>query len=141
MTPPAGPMDWRVWWDTELGVVRLESWGVVDVDRIVLAFLDITLLPEWQPGLPILADHRQLDVAGMGYEDMKRIVEQQRELAQITQHSRIATVVSSLAHYGLTRMWTAMTDAHGRIHHGIFMDWDEGVAWILDPSAATGDAG
>ena len=134
-------MEWKVWWDAELGVVRLESWGEVEVDRIVEGFREIVELPEWQPGLPILADHRQLDVAGMGYEDMLQVVEQQKVLAEITTHSKIATVVGSLAHYGLTRMWTSMTEGRSTVNHGIFQDWDEGLAWILDETSTVDDAG
>jgi hypothetical protein len=74
---------------------------------VVDDFLDIeTFLadPRVKKGLPILADHSQLDVSGLSTGDIREIAHGYRELLDALGETPVAIVVSEMEAFGLARM-------------------------------------
>ncbi len=125
-------MEFEVDKDTGGQFMWLRTRGVANVDALEAGFASVFESTEYETGLPVLADHRELKVGSFQIHEMRRLVSRQSELRRRISGTRVATLVSSPVVFGMARMWISVADAGDEFQ--IFRDEVAALKWLLEES-------
>jgi hypothetical protein len=102
--------------------------GECDLDQTIVELTGLAGDPRFKAGYGVLVDARRIDYAP-GREETHQIatVTAQRDI--LLRHP-LAIVVEQDVHYGIARMFSAMTGLQGATAE-VFRDMEEARAWLL----------
>lgn len=113
------------------GVFMVVTSGDAEVMRF-REYLDETFAHEsWQPGMPILHDHSQLNSGPLTVDDIRRIADFCAESRAQFGHTRMAVVAGHDLEYGLARMWGTFVDGRWDVAAQTFRTRDDALRWLL----------
>jgi hypothetical protein len=115
--------------------VTITTSGRADRETIDRFMEEVAADPRFRPGMPVLGDHRALDVTSLSSDDVKALGASASKLAEDVTASVFAVVVPDALAFGLTRMAEAHINPQLRI--GIFYSLDEALAWLEKVGADT----
>ena len=101
--------------------------GYETMANCMQAIIDVNKNPDHQPNFHVLVDLRELKL-NPSTRDM-RLLAETLKAEQALYQGRIAVVLGSLFHYGMTRMAAAFAVEQG-INMQPFMQMDEALAWL-----------
>ena len=95
----------------------------------------------WQPGMPVLHDHSELNSGPLSVDDIRLIADFCAESREQFGNSRLAVVVFRDVEFGLARMWGAFVDGRWNATAQTFRTPKEGRQWLLqeEPPRASGE--
>lgn len=86
--------------------------------------------PEYQPGMNILMDHRQLETHQLTTANIQAIAQISRSRKASFGSGKLAICVSEEVDYGLVRMWQSYSDDELEIQVKIFRDCKSAEQWL-----------
>lgn len=128
-------VEWDVVFDASRGAAVVTTRGAFsDADNARMV-TDIVSRPEWQPGHPILFDHRQLDFSAAGYQQMLTAGGTHRAYDQRIGNARSAILMKSLADFGVGRQFQHIVEGVSA-EVAVFIDEKAAWKWLMPgPSA------
>jgi hypothetical protein len=115
--------------DETAGLATLTYAGTPTDKEFREAMLAIFADARYRPGFSFVADRRSVEAPTTDY--VRRVTDFMNGHRTEMAGSRWATVVASLAGYGMARMGQVFAHGHPA-ELGIFTDLDEAVAWLVD---------
>lgn len=85
--------------------------------------------PAYEPGMPILVDDRAR-TAPPSVEEIRALAEQASQGPEEEQGQRCAMLVEQDIQFGMSRMWSSLTDEKARTIE-VFRDEQEAITWLL----------
>jgi len=129
-------MEWAVVFDEARGAAIVTTRGAFDVADHARMVEDILASPRWRPGHPILFDHRALDFAGAGYEEMTAARDTHRSHDARIGAARTAILVRTGADFGRGRQFELVAEASVSAELAVFVDEEAAWRWLAAESAA-----
>jgi hypothetical protein len=123
--------------DTEFVVVKLS--GRAEAATILRLLGELSALAERNASLRVLIDETGLGAGFVGPADIHRIIDAWRK-ATALHSTRIAVFASSLAIYGLNRMFQGLAGRGAEGHISVFTEKAPARAWLLKPELQADDA-
>ena len=94
--------------------------------------------PRFRSGMPILVDHRSLDVSGMSANDVRAVGDFTASFSDRIGPSRVAIVVPDTLTFGFVRMGETQADL-AQLSLRIFYSFPEAVEWLRSEPLAGGE--
>ena len=118
----------------ELNVAYMKAWGNVSVDEILTAGVKMFTDTQWENGLNILIDYRDTQEFAIKAEDVKKVVQQDRQNEPLFDKSKCAIVANTDLIFGISRMWEILSEDIN-IPRMVFRDINDARIWLgLDSS-------
>ena len=119
--------------DAQIAVVKTSGRATIEGFD---AFLEaVTSDPRWRPGMSILSDHSELDVAHISSQDIESIVSFRLSRADELGDGCLALVANTPLKYGLSREFEAYGEVVLPLRTRIFATTDDALAWLREESA------
>jgi len=112
--------------------VTFTTSGPADLSTILRANDEFLSDPRFRPGMPVLADHSDLDTTSLASSDTELIGKAYRRFLDKVGQSAIAIVVAHPATFGLVRMAQAHA-GQPQPHQRIFYSRAEAISWLNRP--------
>jgi hypothetical protein len=124
-------MDWNVNFDELDGAAIVRTSGVFNVADHGRMVADIVGREEWHPGHPILFDHRALDFAGAGYDQMLGARNNHLAHDSEIQNARSAILMKSSPDFGIGRQFQLLAEGRVGAELRIFADELSARDWVV----------
>lgn len=111
----------------ELAVVAFE--GDVSLDDIRSYRSSLAGDPAWRKEFRQLVDVRSAGLKALSAEAVRSLADRAEELDPVLGFGKVAVVVSQDLHYGLARMYQAMSEGSAR-EVEVFRDPDSALSWL-----------
>ena len=95
--------------------------------------------PQFKSGMPILIDHRSLDVSSLDPSDVRAIGEYTATFGNRIGPSSVAVIVPDQVTFGFVRMGESYAN-QPHLSVKVFYSLPEGVEWLRTQTPATGTA-
>jgi hypothetical protein len=109
--------------------VVIQARGQADVDGFRQYLGELGADARWGPGLRILSDFSELDLATFSELEVRRVAELHEVLGDL-EGTRCAVVAGSPANFGVVRMFGAYIDGRSGLLAHPFIARDEAMAWL-----------
>ena len=110
-----------------------KTWGNAVHEGFLNIAKEVTSHPKWRPGMPILADHRELDFSGIGdflkIESLASIhVKHKNKLGKV----RVAVILKPGTAEVYIDLWRTICNYFGfPVVHKVFFDREEALHWLM----------
>ena len=121
------PVDYKIVADQKIAYVK--AWGKVTADEILIQGARLFAENAWENGFRILCDYRKITEFNISNEDVRRIVDQDKQHEPLFDQSKCAVVAVDNLVFGLLRMWESLS-YDNRLLKMIFRDMDEALEWL-----------
>ena len=88
--------------------------------------------PQWQAGMNVLLDHRDLEQSHLKASDIQKIARVVGNYRKEYGDGRSAFVLSKSVDFGLARMWQGYSEDRVDFESKAFYNMDEAIQWLLD---------
>jgi hypothetical protein len=118
--------------------IETKTWGDASPEGFRRIFEEFTGDPRWRPGMPALADHRELKFSKIAsFDQMSRIASMHAQNREILGDIRIALVVASSEERLWVDLWRTIANYYKfPVVHGVFYDKETALLWLLQEKAA-----
>jgi len=127
-------MIWLIEYIEDRRYVRITYQDLFSIAEHFAAITELLSLDFWQPGTPILIDHRKLDFGGTNID----IIKQASEFHQMNNDrlgaSRIALLMKSMADFGRGRQFELLTKGKISTLIEVFLEEEKALDWLLKNS-------
>ncbi|HEY0050067.1 MAG TPA: hypothetical protein VGB68_12310 [Pyrinomonadaceae bacterium] len=124
-------MNWDIEYIENRHYIRVKYEGLFSVTEQTAAIEDLLSRQFWQPGLPILIDHRKLDFGNTNIPIIQQVGSfHQKNDARIGQ-GRIAVIMKSLSDFGRGRQFELITKGKISARVEIFLEEEKAINWLL----------
>ena len=124
-------MNWIIKYIEDQRFVTISYEGLFSVEEQLMAIEDLLSRKFWQPGLPILIDHRKLDFGSTNISMLQQpAIFHQKNDARIGR-GRIAVLMKSLSDFGRGRQFELLTKGKISAKLEIFLEEEKALNWLL----------
>ncbi|MBS1794951.1 MAG: hypothetical protein JSS81_13910 [Acidobacteria bacterium] len=116
--------------DVYLRVTTCERLLVDDQQRM---FNEISALPEWTDGMPILFDNRLLDLSVSDSNLIRDSVQVLLNFCRKNPATKIAGLVDSTVNFGFGRQFEIIFEIEGGVKFHLFRDEIQALGWLMQP--------
>lgn len=118
--------------------IETKTWGDASLSGFRSIFEEFTGDSRWRPGMPALADHRELDFKKIAsFDQMSRIASMHAQNRETLGDIRIALVVASDEERLWVDLWRTISNYYKfPVVHGVFLDKEAALRWLLPEKAA-----
>ena len=110
-------------------IAYIKAWGKVAVDEIMIEGARMFAETEWENGFNILCDYRETTDFNLSYEDVNKVVWQDKKHEHLFDKSKLAIVAKSDLVFGLSRMWE-MRSQDSKLTKKVFRDMNDAESWL-----------
>jgi hypothetical protein len=103
-------VDYTIDFDDAPADVVLTTRGEASAERFDAMIRELVAHPRFRPNLVILVDHTQLNLNALSNDDVRRVADTTREVADALQAALLVIVTPSVIGFGLARMWQSLVD-------------------------------
>ena len=116
--------------DRQNGIVAVVASGRITPEEAFACFDTVVADPDFQPGMDVLSDHRELmTVLNPGF--VKVFIDRVDRAGEMLRGSRIAFVESGSARYGMARMASLLSESTSTELRA-FRDIEEARRWLAE---------
>jgi hypothetical protein len=127
-------MEFRIEFGGEPQDVTLTTSGRANADGFRQMNEELVSDPRFRPGMAILVDHSELDVSGLGPDDVEAIGASVIRLGDLIGPSPVAIVGADMMTVAVSRVSRAYASP-APLRARSFYGRDEALAWLRDPEA------
>jgi hypothetical protein len=115
------------------GYFESKTWGKAVYDGFVDIMNELTSHPKWKPGMPVLADHRELDISGIeDFLKIESIASIHVKRMDVLGRVRIAVLIKRGATETYIDLWRTICNYFGfPVEHQVFFDREEALRWLM----------
>ncbi len=118
--------------DRHNGIVAIVASGRITPEEAFVCFDTVVADPDFQPGMDVLSDHRELmTVLNPGF--VKVFIDKLDRAGELLRGSRVAFVESGSARYGMARMASLLSESTSTELRA-FRDIEEARSWLAEES-------
>jgi hypothetical protein len=122
-------MQWEIGFSQDHPLMTIRAWGPAALQGFVDYLTQALADPRWKPQIQVLLDFRELDLATVSSDDMRRLVSFQRPLKESLSPGKLALVVGRPVDFGMARMWEVLSSEIG-LTQGVFYSLEEAFDWL-----------
>jgi hypothetical protein len=124
-------MDWKITLMEDVGIIRVALCGDFAVDRYEPMLDELTSRKDFLPGVPILVDDREMNVAGVRAQEIERCSQIFASFGEKLGAARFAILANSVVQFGLARQFQSLAEAKGASPPHVFTNETDAVEWLL----------
>jgi hypothetical protein len=113
----------------DLKMVYVHASGSISGHDVLTQGAQMFAEQDWSNGFSILCDYREITQFDVNYEDVLRLVKQDKLNETLFDQSQVAILTGSDAMFGIARMWTTLSE-NTQIKTRIFQDLEESLEWM-----------
>ncbi len=110
-------------------IAYIKAWGKVAVDEIMIEGARMFAETEWENGLNILCDYREITDFNLSKEDVALVVDQDKKHECLFDKSKIAIVAEDDLVFGMSRMWETLS-SESNLTKMIFRNMNDAESWL-----------
>jgi hypothetical protein len=121
------PILYRIFPDQKVAYIK--AWGKTTIDEIMIEGARMFAETEWENGFNILCDYREITEVNPTYQDIEKIVDQDKRNEPLFDNSKCAVVAKNDLIFGLSRMWEILSE-NTNLKKMVFKDINEARSWL-----------
>lgn len=123
-------MKWQLMFDVRGNVVTATMEGHFSIDHFRGLFHDILGHPEWNAGMNMLLDYRNVDFSDVSFPEVKQTSTIHKKADERVGDGRIALLMSYPLGFGIGRMYKSMTEHGISASINVFREPEEAGGWL-----------
>ncbi len=110
-------------------VAYIKAWGKLTIDEILTEGAKMFAETEWKNGFNILCDYQEVTGFNPTYDDIRKIVNQDKHHEPLFNNSKCAVVAKTDLVFGLSRMWEILSE-NTNLEKMVFRDIHQAKDWL-----------